>query len=256
MAQTPSTEEPATRFLDRGGGLPRLAYKYSAPQGGGAALPTAVFLGGYVSDMSGTKATHLEAACRARGQGFLRLDYGGHGESGGRFADGTIGDWLADARAVIDHATGGRPLVLVGSSMGGWMALLIAARDPGRVGGVVGIAAAPDFTRWGIEDAIDDAQRAALEARGRITLNGGTYTKKLIEEARGHRVLGGARIAAPIALLQGKADDVVPWETAERIRAAFPQARVTYIDDGDHRLSRPGDLALIEGALQEISAQA
>ncbi|HBH26277.1 MAG TPA: alpha/beta hydrolase [Rhodospirillaceae bacterium] len=246
----------AVRHLERGGGLPRLAYRYTPPRNQN--LATAVFLSGYASDMAGAKATHLEQACAQRGQGFLRFDYSGTGLSGGRFADGTLGAWLADARAVVEHATEGRPLTLIGSSMGGWVALLLALSEP-RVRAVVTIAAAPDFSQWGVLDKLDAPRKAALDKDGKCTFMGNTYTKALLDEARGHMLLERTHdLATPITMFQGRADAVVPWRTAEKIRRAFPKAapRLILIEDGDHRLSREADLLMIDRQVAKASALA
>jgi pimeloyl-ACP methyl ester carboxylesterase len=222
--------------------------------------PTVVFLSGYMSDMSGTKAEHLDGWAAARGRAFLRFDYSGCGASGGRFEDGTIGRWSADALAAIDAMTPG-PVALVGSSMGGWIALLLARAHPERVAALVGVAAAPDFVDWGALAAMSDADRAALARDGRIERPSAygpepyVYTRALIEDAAERRVLGG-RIgyAGPVRLLHGQADPDVPWrlslEIAERLDSSDVQ--VTLIKDGDHRLSRPRDLALLTATLDEV----
>jgi pimeloyl-ACP methyl ester carboxylesterase len=246
---------PGFRWLERPAPLPPLAYAHTPGAGAGAALPTVVFLPGYASDMTGAKATHLAACARERGQGFVRLDYSGTGASGGAFADGTLGAWLADARDVIAAAAPAGPLLLVGSSMGGWLALRLALLEP-RVRAVLGIAPAPDFHRWGVLDALTDAQRAAL-ARDGVHRDGvQTYTKRLLDEGDAHILLGRAHdLAIPITIVQGRADAVVPWRTALRIEAAFPRAdvRLVFVEDGDHRLSRPGDLDILAREMARAS---
>lgn len=242
-----------TQFLERDG-KPRLAYCYTAPEN--KDLPTVVFLGGYISDMQGTKAVHLEARCTSRGQGFLRLDYSGHGESDGAFEDGTLGQWINDARDIIKHTTGSDDLILIGSSMGGWIALNIAVNAGFNINGIIGIAPAPDFTKWGIEDTITDEQSAQLSKEGRIKIGRGIYTKGLITDATNHLVLDKTQsIDIPIAIFHGKKDDVVPWELAFKIKAAFPNAnaQIVLIDDGDHRLSRESDLHLIDRKIKFMS---
>jgi pimeloyl-ACP methyl ester carboxylesterase len=215
--------------------------------------PTVVFLPGYRSDMAGEKATMLAAVCAARGQAMLRFDYSGHGVSGGAFEDGTIGAWAADALALIDALSEG-PLVLVGSSMGGWIALLAALARPARVVGLVGIAAAPDFTETLMWAAMMPAQRAALLRDGVLhapSQYGEPYviTRALIEDGRKHLLLGRpVAIDCPVRLLHGQLDPDVPWETALRIaeRVTATDVRITLVKDGDHRLSRPEDLVLLE----------
>ena len=239
--------------LDRGG--VRLAYRHRPGRG-----PTVVFLSGYMSDMSGTKAEALDAWAAATGRAFLRLDYSGCGASHGRFEDGTIGCWRDDARAVIDAAAPG-PLVLVGSSMGGWIALLLAAAMPERVAGLVGIAAAPDFVDWGLWAGLSEAERAMLMRDGRLERPSAygdspyIYTRALVEDGRANAVMGQTiAYAGPVRLLQGQADPDVPWrlslDIAERLDSSDVQ--VILIKDGDHRLSRPQDLALLTATIDAL----
>jgi len=222
--------------------------------------PTVVFLGGLRSDMTGTKATFLQGWCAARGRAFLRFDYSGHGRSAGRFEDGTIGAWTADALSVIAAATAG-PVVLVGSSMGGWVMLEVALAIPGRVAALVGIAAAPDFTEDLIWEALDPAAREALARDGAITLAspydpaGLRIGRALIEEGRTRlRLRGTIPISAPVRLLHGQRDNEVPWRTALRLAdcLASEDVRVTLVKDGDHRLSREADLALLAETLSGL----
>jgi pimeloyl-ACP methyl ester carboxylesterase len=235
-----------TGRLDRGDGV---ALAWSRLPG---RAPTVVFLPGFNSDMAGAKATALAERCAARGQAMLRFDYSGHGVSDGAFADGSIGRWSADAMAVIDAATDG-PLLLVGSSMGGWIALLVARARPGRVVGLVGIAAAPDFTERLMWAAMTPDEQARLRRDGRIEVPseyGAPYpiTLELIEDGRRHLVLDGPiALDCPVRLLQGERDADVPWETALELsrRMASQDVRVVLIKDGDHRLSRPADLTLL-----------
>jgi pimeloyl-ACP methyl ester carboxylesterase len=222
--------------------------------------PVVVFLGGFRSDMEGSKALHLRDACAARGRAFLRLDYSGHGISGGSFEDGTIGTWAEDAARIIEaHAPG--PLVLVGSSMGGWIALLLARRwGEDRVRAVIGIAAAPDFTETLMADELTAEDKATL-ARDGILRRPSEYgdpipiTARLLEEGRNHLLLPGPiAYSGPVRLLQGMADPDVPWRHALRIMEALPgpDAMLTLVKDGDHRLSRPQDLALLERTLDAL----
>jgi pimeloyl-ACP methyl ester carboxylesterase len=221
--------------------------------------PTVVFLPGFLSDMAGLKASELAAFCAARGQALLRFDYSGHGQSGGRFEDCTIGCWLGDTLAVIDGVSEGR-LVLVGSSMGGWIALLAAIARPERVGGLVGIAAAPDFTERLMWEAMTFEERARLMSQGVIhapSEYGDPYpiTRALIEDGRRHLLLDGPiPISCPVRLLHGQRDPDVPWElallTADKLVSA--SVYVTLVKDGDHRLSRPQDLALLRRILAAL----
>ena len=235
----------------------RLAYRRVAGDG----RPGIVFLSGYASDMTGTKGTALAAWAQARGQALLRFDYSGHGQSSGAFRDGTIGRWTADALAALDRLTTG-PQILVGSSMGGWIMLLTALGRPNRVAGLVGIAAAPDFTEDLMWATMQRETRARLLADG-VILAPSQYqetpleiTRALIEDGRRHLLLRGPLdIRCPVRLLHGMADPDVPWETSARLadRLASTDATVTLIKDGDHRLSREEDLARIFDAIAELS---
>jgi pimeloyl-ACP methyl ester carboxylesterase len=232
--------------IDRGDGV-ALAYRLTTGRS-----PTLVFLPGFGSDLTGDKATRLDDLCAKLGHACLRLDYSGHGASGGAFEDGTIGRWTQDALFLIDRLTEG-PLILVGSSMGGWIALLAAVARPGRLAGLIGIAAAPDFTELLIRPSLTGAQQHALARDGILRVPsayGGEQiiTRALLEDGRDHLVLGGpVPIACPVRLLHGQSDEEVPWETALRIaeRVQSQDVRVTLIKDGTHRLSRPQDLALL-----------
>jgi pimeloyl-ACP methyl ester carboxylesterase len=235
-----------TGRLDRGDGV-ELAWAREEGRS-----PTVVFLPGFRSDMTGDKATAVAAHCAARGQAMLRFDYSGHGASGGRFEEGTIGRWADDALAVIDHASEG-PLLLVGSSMGGWIALLAARMRPARVVGLVGIAAAPDFTEVLMWQAMNFEQRAVLMSNGVLHVPsqyGDPYpiTRALIEDGRNHLLLQQPiALDCPIRLLHGQCDPDVPWEFVLRIadQISSHDVNVTLIKDGDHRLSRPQDLMLL-----------
>lgn len=239
-------------LLDREG--ISLAYRRHAGR-----APGLVFLPGFGSDMAGEKATRLAAFAAARGHACLRLDYSGHGESGGRFEDGTIGRWLDDALAVFDAATTG-PQIVVGSSMGGWLALLLALRRPERVTGLVGIAAAPDFTRR-LRGAIPDS---AFDADGifrRPSRYGAplAITRRLIEEGERHCLLDAPiGLRCPVRLLHGQADPDVPWSLSLTVaeQVATSDVRVVLVKDGDHRLSRAADLALLEATVGELLGQA
>ena len=210
--------------------------------------------------MAGTKATYLDGFCAARGLPYVRFDYSGHGLSSGRFEDGTIGAWAEDAIAVIDHAADG-PLVLVGSSMGGWIMLLAALARPDRIAGLVGLAPAPDFTEALIWNRLSDEERDRLLSAGRLETPSAyadeptLITRTLIEEGRRHLLLGAPiGIRCPVRLLHGMADPDVPHrlslELAERL--VSNDVRVTLIKDGDHRLSRAEALALLGNTLEEF----
>jgi pimeloyl-ACP methyl ester carboxylesterase len=233
----------------------RLAYRRSPGRG-----PGIVFLGGFRSDLTGTKATFLEAWARARGQACLRFDYTGHGASSGAFADGTIGAWTRDARDAVARLTEG-PQVLVGSSMGGWIALLVAQRLPARIAGLVGVAAAPDFTEDDIWARLDPAARARLAADGRVIVpddyGGESYpiTRRLIEDGRANLVLRSPlELPFPVRLLHGSADATVDPAVALRLfhHATGPDLRLTLVKDADHRFSAPENLDLIARTIEEI----
>jgi pimeloyl-ACP methyl ester carboxylesterase len=226
------------------------------------AEPTVVFLPGFRSEMTGDKATALAAFCATQCIGMLRFDYSGHGASSGAFTDGTISAWAADALAAIDALTTGK-LILVGSSMGGWIALLAAVARPDRVAALVGIAAAPDFTQRLMWDSMAPAERATLRRDGVLQVPSQygeptPITLRLIEDGANHLLLGGPiPIRCPVRLLHGQADPDVPWELALRIaeRVESPDTRVTLVKDGDHRLSRPQDLTLLRQTVSALLGQ-
>ena len=230
----------------------RIAYHQSAGQG-----PGVVFLGGLRSDMEGTKALYLEEWARAQGRAFLRFDYSGHGQSSGQFEEGCIGDWAEDAMAALSLTEG--PQILVGSSMGGWVSLLVARQRPERVAGLVGIAAAPDFTK-AFEAGLSDTDRATLSRAGRVAQPADygepdVFTKRLIEDGARNLVLEAPLpLPFPARFLQGTADAAVPQEVALRIlaHAEGPDIRLTLVKDADHRFSDPACLALIQAAIEDI----
>ena len=242
--------------------------RYWAPRDGariayrrvGGQSPTVVFLGGFSSDMTGTKASYLDAWCRARGQAYLRFDYRGHGASSGRFVDGTIGAWRDDALAVIEGCTEG-PLILVGSSMGAWIMLLVAGALSRSVDSLVGLAAAPDFTEELIWRRLPATSRAELTREGVIHVPS-EYADEdcpislaLIEEGRDHLLLGTSiALECPVRLLHGLDDRDVPWESSLRLLQALTSSDATLelVKDGDHRLSKPADLARVGRALGEL----
>lgn len=233
----------------------------------GAKVPGVVWLGGYRSDMSGSKAEALCQQAGRNGQACLRFDYSGHGASGGSFRDGTISRWLEESLAIFEQCSSG-PQILVGSSMGGWIALRMVqelrARGQGdRVAGLVLIAPAPDFTLELMEPELTDAQRQALERDGfyeEPTPYGpdpNVFTRALFEDGRNNRVLDGLiDTGAPVHIIQGMADPDVPWRHALRLVEHLPSENVTVtlIRDGDHRLSRDEDIARILAAVDGIAS--
>jgi pimeloyl-ACP methyl ester carboxylesterase len=219
--------------------------------------PGVVFLGGFGSDMTGSKASALETHCRARDLDFLRFDYTGHGRSSGHFEDGSIGAWSEDALFAIDRLTEG-PQILIGSSMGGWIMLNVALARPARIAGLLGIAAAPDFTEELVWQRLSTGDRAALlrdgiwhpPAEGELPI-----TRRLIEDGRRHlRMLAPIAIDCPVRLLHGMKDAAVPWQTAPRLaeRLTARDVAVTLVKDGDHRLSEPANLALLAATLDAL----
>lgn len=239
----PSAEAISPSWFTRPDGL-RLAHHHRIGTG-----PTIIFLPGYMSDMGGSKAIALDRWAAKSGRAMLRLDYAGCGASEGRFDDGTLASWRDDALLLIDALTQG-PVLLVGSSMGGWLALLIALARPDRVAGLVGIAAAPDFTDWGFTDA--DKALLAIEGRIEEPTPYGDHpyvtTLGFWNSGQALRLLDGEiAIDCPVRLLQGQRDDDVPWQKALDIAAAVCSSDVQtlLIKDGDHRLSRDGDIALL-----------
>lgn len=230
--------------------------------------PGVVWLGGFRSDMLGTKAETLDAWARKNGRAFLRHDYSGHGESGGDFADGTISKWLAESLAVFRNATTERQ-ILVGSSMGAWIALrmvreLRKAGEGDRIAGLVLLAPAPDFTVELVEPKLTAAQKRDLAKRGffevpsAYSTDSYVYTRALIEDGRLNRVMDGPiDTHCPVHVLQGLADPDVPHSHALKLVSLLPADDVTLslIPDGDHRLSRPQDLDMLIRAVEAISTQ-
>lgn len=243
-------------FLDHDG--VRIAYRRSEGTPGRAGV---VWMGGFHSDMLGEKATTLHQRVAGAGRGFVRFDYFGHGESGGKFADGTVGRWRSDALAVLDQVTDG-PVVVVGSSMGGWMALLAALARPEKVKGLVLLAPAPDFTDKLMWASFDESQRKQIMEQGFWTRPsdydpaGYPITKLLIEEGRDWNILDSQiAVDVPVRILQGGLDPDVPWthslDLADKLRSQ--DVIWSLIKDGDHRLSRPQD---IEGMVATVLALA
>jgi pimeloyl-ACP methyl ester carboxylesterase len=235
----------------------------------GGAEPGLVWLGGYRSDMNGAKAVYLDAFTERTGRAFLRHDYSGHGASEGSVHDGTISLWLRQSLAVF-HAQSSGPQVLIGSSMGAWIALrmireLAKARKSGKVAGLVLIAPAPDFTIGLIEPNLTEAHRRELAEKGYFE-EGSDYlaepnrfSQAFLDDGRANRVMDGIiETHCPVHILQGMQDADVPYQHALRLAAHFPKDSITMslIPDGDHRLSRPQDLAMLEAAVEAILAKA
>lgn len=253
MTDTPADPQ-AHDTLDRDGAA--IAYAHTPGR-----TPGLLFCPGFMSDMAGSKALALEAWAREKGVAFTRFDYQGHGRSSGQFVDGTIGQWADDAQAVLERVCAG-PTVVVGSSMGGWIALLLARRRPDLVAGLLGIAAAPDFTEDLMWELFDHRTRQIIMEQG-VWLRPSDYpeydaqpiTRALIEDGRRQRIFTEPHpYAGPVRLLHGQCDPDVPWRVSLRLAAHLASAdvRVTLVKDGDHRLSRPQDLALLLGAAGEL----
>lgn len=230
----------------------RIAFRYAPGNG-----PTLVFLPGYMSDMAGGKATAVFDHAVARGRACLLLDYSGCGASAGDFADGTLSRWREEVLALTaTHCPG--PVVLIGSSMGGWLMLLAALAMPGQVAVLVGIAAAPDFTEWGTSAA----DKAALAA-GRAVYEDNPYGPEptpthpgFWADGQAQLLLGGTiALDCPVRLIHGQRDSDVPWELSVRLAAALRSAdvQVTLVKDGDHRLSRDADIALLLRAIDALT---
>lgn len=232
----------------------KLAYHKTEGQG-----PCILFLGGLKSDMDGTKALHLEAWARAAGRAFLRFDYSGHGISSETYEEGCIGDWHEDTLDIVDTLTAG-PLIVVGSSMGGWQALLLARERADRIAGFVTIAAAPDFTEDGWWASFTDIQRTQIMAEGEVALPSDymepyIVTKRMIEDGRDRLVLRAPlNLPFPVRFLQGTADTAVSVETANRLlaHASGPDMQLLLVKDADHRFSNDLCLSLIEGAVLDV----
>ncbi|MGJ0509570.1 MAG: alpha/beta hydrolase [Methylocystis sp.] len=268
MSESPSPVD----FVDianPAGGAPWRIARRLRPAAAGGGGPGLVWLGGFASDMASTKAGFLDDWARARGSAFLRFDYSGHGDSGGAFADGCIGDWLAQSEGVFRDSTSG-PQILVGSSMGGWIALLLARRlaergEEARLAGLVLLAPAVDFTEELMWSRLDDAAKRDVMEKG-AWMRASQYapeptpiTRRLIEDGRRHLLLGGEiRAHARVHILQGMADPDVPWRHALTLveHLSADPVTLTFIADGDHRLSREQDLAQLGAAVELMSAPA
>ena len=251
-------QEPA--FIEVGKDARRIAVRARAGE-----TPGLFWLGGFNSDMQGTKAIAVDAWAAERNRACVRFDYSGHSESGGAFIEGTIGRWLEESVAVFEQFCAG-PQVVIGSSMGGWLALLLAREMARRsasqasLAGLVLIAPAPDFTEELMWKGFSPAARQEIETKGmwlRPSEYGEPYpiTRKLIEEGRNHLLLGSAiDVGCPVRILQGAQDPDVPWRHAFALAHRLPVDDVvlTVIQDGDHRLSRPQDIARMIAAVAEM----
>ncbi len=249
-------ESPLATLTCAGGAT--IAYRRRA-----GSEPGLLFLGGFRSDMTGTKAQALDAEGARTGRAVTRFDYRGHGASSGHFEDFVLGDWIEDALGVLDRATEGQQL-LIGSSMGAWIALRVALARPDRVAGLLAIAAAPDFTEDLIWARLDEAQRRKLREQSRLERPSAyasgpdVVTLRLIEEARRHLILRGPiPLTCPVRLLHGTADADVPWHCSLRLleRLQCKDARLTLIKDGDHRLCEPAQIAAVLAAVAELSGR-
>ena len=249
-----SPDTPRPLFLDSAAGV-SIAYHKTPGES-----PMVVFLGGFMSDMTGTKAIALENWAKSRRQAYLRFDYRGHGASSGRFEDCTIGMWAEDARAVLDKLCEGK-LILVGSSMGGWIALLAALARPACVQGLVLVAPAADFTgdlMWdGFPPEAHDALRRDGVWRRPSPYSETPYaiTMKLIEDGKRHFLMGAPiGFVGPVRILHGMEDPDVPWRRSLALadRLVARDVRLIFVKDGDHRLSRPQDLTLLCRAVEEL----
>ncbi|MDE0332498.1 MAG: alpha/beta hydrolase [Nitrospinae bacterium] len=248
--------DSATSFLRRENGTSLAYFRLEGES------PGLMFLGGFRSDMSGTKASALEAHCRKVGRAYVRFDYGGHGESSGKFEDGTIGEWAEDALAILDGVAQG-PQVLVGSSMGGWMMLLAALARPERVKGLVGVASGPDFTAGFKEHRLTEELKAELDERGYVMHPPNIWeepypiTRKLLDEGDSHLLLRGEiDLACPVRLIHGMRDETISWEVSLKVLNLLKgdDVRLTLVKDGGHRLSRDQDIELIIRAAEELAA--
>jgi pimeloyl-ACP methyl ester carboxylesterase len=238
-----------TEFLTRGDGV-RIAFERLRGKG-----PMIVFLPGYMSDMTGTKALALEAWAAKQGRAMLRLDYSGCGASGGRFEDGTLDIWRDDVLLAIELLVRG-PVVLVGSSMGGWLMLLVARALGDQMKGMIGIAAAPDFTDWGYTSE----EKGMIERHGRIDQPSDygdpmpTYATFWQSGKANRQLTDEIPITCPVRLLHGQRDADVPWDISIQLAARLrsDDVQVTLVKDGDHRLSREQDIALLIATVEQL----
>jgi pimeloyl-ACP methyl ester carboxylesterase len=240
---------PPAEYLTRADGV-RIAFRYVKGAGNKKSLPTLVFLPGYMSDMQGSKALALEDWAIKNGRGVLRLDYSGCGESGGDFADGTLSSWRDDVVLAVELILRGGPVILIGSSMGGWVMLMAARALGDTVKGLVGIAVAPDFTQWGFTE-----EEKAVIRRDGVLLSENpygpeatpTYCKLFEDGDRNLQLVQDIPVTCPVRLLHGQCDNDVPWDISIQLAAKLRSSdvQVILVKDGDHRLSRDTDIALL-----------
>ena len=225
--------------------------------------PTIIFFAGHGSDMDGTKAIAVDSWAEHNGFGMIRFDYSGHGQSSGAFLDGTIGQWKKDCLAIIDTLTS-EAVIIVGSSLGGWLMLNVALARPARIAGLIGIAAAPDFTAELIWDSLDKTQQTQMQDTGQIALPNHysddpvVYPMALVTDGKAHLHLQApVNITAPVHLLHGMQDDEVPWQTATRLaeKLASENVQVSLVRNAGHRFSEPDQIALLGDALDGMLAK-
>lgn len=243
----------------------RVAYRHRPPKASGPgtnAKPNLLFCGGFHSNMDGGKAQFLDAKCAETGLGFTRFDYRGHGHSDGTFKDGTIGDWYADAKLIFETVAAG-PQIVIGSSMGAWMALMLARDFADRVAGLILIAPAPDFPRRLMLPSLPDAARTALAQKGiwhrpsEFEDDAYPITQRLIDESAAHELLDGPKVHlnGPVHILHGTDDEVVPLSHAKRVPSILvaPEVSLIEIPKGDHRLSSPPDLDRLWNTVRAVT---
>lgn len=270
MTQTEDYAPPPVDFVEianPAGGVWRLARRRREATPEGAGAPGLFWLGGFASDMDGTKAIELDRFARAQGRAFLRFDYSGHGQSEGRFEEATLGDWLEQSAAMFEGGTEG-PQIIIGSSMGGWLALLLARRlaaagRTDRLAGLVLLAPAVDFTERLMLPRLSASARQDIDEKG-VYLRPSEYspqptpiTRRLIEEGRNHLLLDGdIRAHTRVHIIQGVRDPDVPWRHALTLveHLTADPTTLTFIPEGDHRLSRDEDLAQLVAAVEAMSA--
>lgn len=240
--------------------LPGIKLAYEFLEGDG---PVIVFCPGYASDMAGSKALALESWCREQGKPMLRFDYAGHGASDGVFTENGIGDWAADAAFILNHVAAMRDVILVGSSMGGWISLLMGPRLEARLKAMVLIAPAPDFTEALRQRELTPDQRATFEATGIIYQPSEygpplPFSRALIERSAMHLVMNAPiQISCPVRILHGMKDEAVPWQLSLNLveNLTSQDVRLIYVKNGDHRLSEPQDLTLLTQTLETLLGQ-
>lgn len=221
---------------------------------------TVMFLGGFRSDMMGTKAEFLKEQCQKLNLSYVRFDYRGHGQSEGKFEEACISAWVEDAYDILQETVEDQKVMLIGSSMGGWISLLLALKLPEQLRGLIGLAAAPDFTKW-MEEGMTDEQRDQLKIKGYFDLPNDydepyVITQKLLDDGRQNSLLDGdIDIQCPVRLVQGMKDDAVEWQTAHRIKNAVTgdDVEVILLEEADHRLSSPDELEVLLAAVKALS---